>query len=212
MSISLHHRAAESVPLRQTDAEPITVWRTWLVRSARFGRSREAILTGVFGFPWRSGDLDAKCTIQVRDAGASHAGRPRVDRHHPTIPDPGCTCGIYGSTNLLEPPAAELLPSAVPVVTGFVELSGRLLARGDTIRAQHASIVGPLSIGPGRPPAAARLVRRIGFDLRPARVTSERGGYRVVWGAGRAGVSWDEWLDEAAIALAGRYDVEIVAG
>jgi len=211
MSISLDRRVIESGPSRDAHAEPITVRRTWLVRSTRLGTNRAPILTGVFGFRWRGADLDAKCTIQVRDAGASHPGRPRVDRHHPAIPDPGCTCGIYGSTDLLEAPAADLLPSAVPVVTGFVELSGRLIAKDSTLRAQHARIVGPLTIGSGRPPVAARLARRLGFDSRPSRVTSERGGYRVVWGAGRVGVSWEEWLGEATAVLAARYRVEIVA-
>jgi hypothetical protein len=210
MSISLDRRVAESVPSRDVYAEPITVRRTWLVRSTRLGTNRVPILTGVFGFPWRDADLDAKCTIQVRDAGASHPGRPRVDRHHPAIPDPRCTCGIYGTTSLLEAPAADLLPSAVPVVTGFVELSGRLIAKDATIRAQHARIVGPLTVGPGRPPVAARLARKLGFDSRPTRVTSERGGYRVVWGAGRVGLSWGEWLEDAADALTVRYRVEIV--
>jgi hypothetical protein len=111
---------------------------------------------------------------------------------------------------LLEAPAADLLPSAVPVVTGFVELSGRLIAKDATIRAQHARIVGPLTVGPGRPPVAARLARKLGFDSRPTRVTSERGGYRVVWGAGRVGLSWGEWLEDAADALTVRYRVEIV--
>lgn len=210
MSISFDRRVAEYVPSRDAHAEPITVRRTWLVGSTRLGTNRVPILTGVFGFPWRGADLDAKCTIQVRDAGASHPGRPWVDRHHPAIPDPGCTCGIYGSTSLLAAPAASLLPSAVPVVNGFVELSGRLIARDATIRAQHARIIGPLTVGPGRPPIATRMARRLGFDARPSCVTSERGGYRVVWGAGRVGVPWEEWVDETADALAARYRVEIV--
>ena len=210
MSISLDRAVAERAPTSPFEAEPTTVWRTWLVRTSRHGPDREPILTGVFGFPWRGPDIDAKCTIQVLDVTASRPGRARIDRHHRTIPDPSCTCGIYGSTDLLEIPAADLLPSGVPVVTGFVELSGRLLARTTTRRAQHARIVGPLTLGPGRPPPATRLLRRAGFDPQPSRVVSEREGFRVVWGAGRVGTAYAEWLTASSAALAGRYGVDVI--
>lgn len=206
MTLSLHPTSIDSHP----SAGPSTVWRTWLVRPMRLGADPKPTLTGVFGFPWREPDLDAKCAIQDLDTWATRPGPVRIDRHHPAIPHAGCTCGIYASTDLLEAPAADLLPSATPVVTGFVELSGRLLAQGTVIRAQHARIVGPLTIGPGKPPLLVRLARKIGRNPQASRIVSEGGRYRVVWGAGRIGIVYDEWLAATASDLSSRYQVPVL--
>ena len=210
MSFSLCTADTQTRPYLASPSGPRTVWRTWLVRPMRLGTDPEPILTGVFGFPWREPELDAKCAIQDLDTCATRPGPVRVDRHHPTIPHPGCTCGIYASTDLLATPATDLLPAATPVVTGFVELSGRLLTRGSVVRAQHARIIGPLTIGPGRPPLTVRLARRAGLSLEPTRVALEEQRYRVVWGAGRIGETYDEWLAAAASGLSSRYRVSVV--
>lgn len=211
MSVAFHPAYTETGPSAEPTVEPTTVWRTWLVRPMSVGTDTEPTLTGVFGFPWRDSELDAKCAIQDLDTWATRPGPVRVDRHHPSIPDPGCTCGIYASTDLLEAPATDLLPAATPVVTGFVELSGRLLARGTVIRAQHARIIGPLTIGPGRPPLVVRLARKIGWSPRTSRVVAEGRRYRVVWGAGRIGDEYDDWLARTASELSSRYRVPVLA-
>lgn len=210
MSVTFHPAYTETGPSAEPTVEPTTVWRTWLVRPMSVGTDTEPTLTGVFGFPWRDSELDAKCAIQDLDTCATRPGPVRVDRHHPTIPHPGCTCGIYASTDLLATPATDLLPAATPVATGFVELSGRLLTRGSVVRAQHARIIGPLTIGPGRPPLTVRLARRAGLSLEPTRVALEEQRYRVVWGAGRIGETYDEWLAAAASGLSSRYRVSVV--
>jgi hypothetical protein len=84
------------------------------------------------------------------------------------------------------------------------------LARGTVIRAQHARIIGPLTIGPGRPPLAVRFARKLGWNPRVSRIVAEERRYRVVWGAGRIGDGSDEWLAGAASDLSSRYGVPVL--
>ena len=114
--------------------------------------------------------MDAKCTIRDRRLGGGAGVSTKVDRHHRRIPAEDCTCGIYGSADeALE--GVHLAPSGVPLVTGLVELSGRVIRSGSHLRAQHASIVGPLALDLGRPPFGVSMLRRIGL---PAAAADER--------------------------------------
>ncbi len=183
------------------------VRRTWTIApESRRDGTIVPLLTGIFGFPWRTATLDAKCAIVERDHG-SVGGRTRmVDRHHRVVPDPDCTCGIYATADVDARPAA-LVVRTRPVASGFVALSGRILRAGTTLRAQRAAIVGPLAIDLGRPPLAAVALMRTPRPPHPLRVTIEAGAFKVLWGWGtdRTG----DWLAATAAALADRYGLEV---
>lgn len=197
-AVRLHTRAEAPV------TAPL-VLRVWALRpEARIGAEPEPLLAGVLGVPWRDATLEARCTIEEPNANAFPT--IAVTRQHPVVPDPACSCGIYGSTDPSRLPAADLVPPGRPVVVGFVELGGRIVRRGTVLRAARARVVGPLVVTPGRPPLLARLARR----ARPSRVVVERDAYRVVWGRTWTGRPWEEWVAATAHHLYRRYRVEVL--
>jgi hypothetical protein len=199
-------------PQASADAGAMVVLRTWLIGAERRTHGPPVpVLTGIFGFPWRSSHLDAKCTIRDWERGSLGPGTRRVDRHHPVIPAPGCTCGIYASTDLLSTPAEDLLPAAVPIAVGFVELSGPKVRDGEILRAQGARIIGPLTIAPGRPPLNARLARWVGGDPRPGRIVDDGDRFRVLWHGAAVGTPYPTWVTEAAANLESRYRVPVIS-
>lgn len=187
------------------------LWRTWMVRPERVPAGGTVpLLTGLFGFPWRQATMDAKCT--QRDRAIDGFGMSTtMDRHHRVVPHPQCTCGIYAGADELV--AARVPPPlrGRPFVTGFVELSGRMIRTGDVTRAEHAAIIGPLTISAGRPTWGAEISSRAGGHPRPTRVFTEREEYRVSWAPGRTGTPLPAWLREVASGLAERYGVPVVA-
>jgi hypothetical protein len=183
------------------------VWRTWLVAPDP-RRPQLPILTGVMGFPWDGPEVDAKCTIRVRNPEGSVFAGSHIDRHHPRIPDPHCTCGLYAARQDLQQPPGRLIPPGVPIATGFAELSGPMLADATHFRAGHARIVGPLSISGGRAPIADRLLRKLGSARRPHSVKPMRKEYRVHWSS-RGGSRFEDWRREVARRLRHRYGVEV---
>ncbi len=194
------------LPTVRTSREPLVVWRTWLiVPERRPGGDVVPLLTGLFGFPWRTAELDAKCTIQDWDRTGA-PGRPTVDRHHRLIPDPDCTCGIYASRAALVEPELDLVPRGMPIATGFVELTGHILETDRTHRAQHARIAGPLTVLPGRMPLGTRFMTRA---PRPRTVVTDRHGYRTRWVDAAAGRPYPEWRREVGRQLRHRYGVVV---
>lgn len=145
------------------------MWRRWRVVP---DAGRRPLLTGLLGFPWRESVIEARCAA-FDPAGTS--GRFE-GRYHRAVPALGCTCGIYGSrtdldsSNLARPPVGE------PFVEGFVELSGRTIEHRSEVRAERASVVGPLVLRAGRP----TLVNRISGG-RPVSVRMAGDRYRTVW-------------------------------
>lgn len=169
------------------------------------------VLTGVYGFPWRGPELDAKCTLRDWDQGTLGIQARQLERHHPVIPDPSCTCGIYAlSAEAIDTNRARL-PRGRPVVSGFVELSGRLIRRGAQVRARHARVVGPLALSPGRIPLIAHLFHALGSAPRPRRVRAHPFGYRVLWSGKGAGIPFGEWEEQTRVQLEARYGVRVVA-
>lgn len=198
---------SDLLPTTRTSAEPLVVWRTWLVvPEAHRGSETLPLLTGLFGFPWRTAHLDAKCTIQDRAMAGGPVGVRTIDRHHRLVPDPDCTCGIYASRATLGDPPPGLVPRGAPVVTGFVELSGHILETEDHHRAQHARIVGPLHLAPGRVPLSARLPGRV---LAPPAIVTERTSYRTRWTRGITGEPYEAWRRRIGRLLAHRYAVPV---
>ncbi|MDF1597233.1 MAG: hypothetical protein P1T08_14235 [Acidimicrobiia bacterium] len=198
-------------PPRRVDidgVEPLIALRSWLIVPERLPRDRSRpMLTGLFGFPWKTRSLEARCTA------AGHLNNnftlpPRIERHHPTVPEPECTCGIYAvrAESLDRIPLST--PVGVPVATGFVELSGRVVAGGTTLRAQRATIIGPLAISAGRSPIIPHLLRR---SVHPQRVITINPAYQVRWTARPPGHQWLEWMRHTAHALRNRYEVEVLA-
>lgn len=196
-------------PTSPQHASPRVVWRSWLLAPERRPlREDTLVLTGLFGFPWRTGNLEAKCTVRDHDRVVGLAPR-MLDRHHASIPAVDCTCGIYASYDLSATPAANLIPTERPVVTGFVELSGRSVTTGAIMRASRARIVGPLTILPGTPPWTSRVWARFGRIPEPATVTVERTMLRVTWGSATVGMPWASWRARAVHQLTRRYGVEV---
>jgi hypothetical protein len=148
--------------------------------------------------------MDAKCLLSDKSSGESNLARNKVDRHHRVIPDPDCSCGIYAGADELSAGRDPLPPRRTPFVTGFVALTGRVLHDGSLLRAQHATIVGPLSLALGRRPRWHRLAPNAtsGMD---ARVTTDRGAYRTVWTSRETGVAAAAWLAGTASAITQRY-------
>jgi hypothetical protein len=180
------------------------VWRTWLVAPEHHRRgAAEPILTGLFGYPWRRAELDAHCTRDEPVPTATHRAR-----HHPIVPHPECTCGIYAGRDELITARIPQPAAAQPFAAGFVELSGRILLGPTGYRAQRATIVGPLTLGFGRRPhlllGAARTTPPVGVRITPHR-------YRAVWRTRRGVAPLGEWLEETAAALRQRYGVPVVA-
>ncbi len=181
-------------------AQGRVVWRTWrlLPGDGRGGDGRP-LLTGLSGFPWRGPTVDARCLMRDPAPRAWSPFQATVDRHHRVVPDPACTCGIYASRADLVGPPAYAIRSRDPLVMGFVELSGRLLADGDDYRAQRARVVGPLTV------ATPRL-----WGSRRPWVTVVDGRYRAQRTAGRTGVPYGEWLRRLRHELAERYTVPVL--
>jgi len=213
-TIAMGERTALGIapPQASADAGARVVLRTWLIGAERTTHGPpHPVLTGIFGFPWRTASLDAKCTIRDWERGSLGPGTRHVDRHHPVIPAPSCTCGIYASTDLLSTPAEELLPAATPIAVGFVELSGPKVRDGDILRAQSARIVGPLTIAAGRPPLNARLAHRLGKDPRPGRVIDDGDRFRVLWHRAAVGTPYPTWVRQSAASLESRYGVPVIS-
>lgn len=166
------------------------------------------VLTGLFGFPWRTAVVQAKCTDTL-PSGAGTPGRG-IDRWHAVVPSPHCTCGIYATeqpnTGRLQ---RHLLRNSV-VVTGFVRLSGRVLQAESIYRAEQAQIVGPLTITLPGPSLLRRLGARWGMASRVERVTPDGDRWLFHYRSGRRGVSVGEWYRQMGEALRLRYGVEIV--
>jgi hypothetical protein len=188
------------------------LWRSWhVVPDTPPGGQPVALLTGIFGFPWREPVIDAKCTEQDRAVLGVDMAK-QVDRHHRVVPDPSCTCGIYAGRDELVRPRIARPPRSRPLVTGFVALAGRVIQERDVYRAQQARIVGPLTLWLGRPPlSAAAVARALGRRPRPQRVVTVRDRFEVVWTASRAGTPVAEWLARTAGELARRYGVDVIA-
>lgn len=192
----------------EASSRPIVVWRTWLLAPQRGPRvSIRPRLTGLYGFPWHDAEVEAKCTLRDRADGYLASGAFTLDRHHRVIPDPFCTCGIYAGHDELATPRPHPV-RGVPFVTGFVELSGRVLASPDGFRAQRARVVGPLTITPGRAPMSAALALRLGTALKPNRVVAGPSEYRTLWRMSRSH-RLDAWLDQTATQLGDRYHVDV---
>lgn len=188
-------------------APPIVGWRSWIVTPEPKSDGTRPLLTGLLGFPWRWGHLEAKCLLDDRDATLPSWTSHRVDRHHAVIPDSACSCGITAIAGEPSGPPWYLHPRAVPVVSGFVELSGRLIAWDGSYRAQRASITGPLLFEPPRPSRWAAL----SMGRRPVRVVHERHCYRIVFTPGGRGIPFEEWTQRCAAGLEDRYGVSVVA-
>ena len=171
--------------------------------------SQGPLLTGLFGFPWRDGVLQAKCT-EPELGTFDRVGNGRVDRRHPTVPSLDCTCGIYASD---EPRMDWLMRRFLRghvTVTGFVRLSGRILVSGSVYRAQQAQIVGPLTIVPPPPGRTRRAGARWGVGQRPRRVWQDRDRFVFWYSQGRRGVAIGEWYRQMDEALTSRYSAEVV--
>ena len=205
-----HLLPAHLLPRVRTDDSPLVVWRTWLVApDHRHKGPAVAMLTGLMGFPWRKAELDAKCTIQDPNRTATAFARPTMDRHHPKIPDPDCTCGVYARRDALDVPPTSLVPRGIPIAAGFVELSGHVLQDDENSRASHARIVGPLHLLPGRMPLVDSVLQLKGAKRTPTKVAVDKGAYRVGWSHTSGGTPFSKWRREVACQLRDRYDVEI---
>ncbi len=187
--------------------EPIVALRTWLVAPEHLPRGRtQPVLTGIYGYRWRVPDLDARCT--ARHASHHTFGLPpHPDSYHPALPDPSCSCGIYAVRSEADLPPSFRTPAGVPVVSGFVALSGRVLTGPRTLRGQHAAIIGPLTLLPGRPPPVASILRR---PVRPQSVVERSDGFRVRWSTHTDPGGWMTWAGATARLLEDRYRVEIL--
>ena len=171
------------------------LWRTWLV--VPDGPDRHPILAGLYGSPWPARDVDARCRDRTI-AGAA--------RHHPVVPEPACTCGIYAGVDELSSPRPA--PRGVPFATGFVTLTGRVLRDGDVLRAQYATVTGPIVLHPGRPTAAELLVGALWPDAQ-RRVVTERDRFRIIRSSAREHPRAGDWLTATCGALTARYEVEV---
>ena len=195
-------------PTDSDGAGPTVVLRSWLVVAERLPLNHMLpMLTGLYGYPWRTGRLDARCTA-ANQFDHEFTLPPRIERHHSTVPEPSCSCGIYANRDETPEPVRLRSPVGVPVVTGFVELSGRIVTESTTYRAQRASIVGPLTLHPGRPPLRAALLHR---SIRPQRVATIGADFQVRWADRPTGEEWIDWAMETSRSLAARYQVEVLA-
>lgn len=195
-------------PTDQDGTGPLVVLRSWLVVVEKLPLNQlRPMLTGLYGYPWRTHRLDARCTAANRFDN-EFTLPPRIERHHSTVPEPSCSCGIYANRDETPEPVRLRSPVGVPVATGFVELSGRIVTESTTYRAQKASIVGPLTLHPGRPPLRAALLHR---SIRPQRVTTVGAGFQVRWAGRPTGEKWVDWAASTSRSLAERYEVEVLA-
>ena len=193
-------------PVVRDDGLPVVVWRAWVLRPDRRSQGGRPLLTGIYGYPWRGPELEAKCTQQDAASGLPALGPERTDRYHRVIPDPACTCGIYArKEQLTDPPRVW---RRHPQVSGFVELSGRIIETEDAYRAQRARIVGPLRLTLPGPPAWLEAVA--GRPLAPLRVTTDEQRYRVSYRRGSSGVPVHVWHEQVRRGIAARYGVALV--
>jgi hypothetical protein len=127
------------------------------------------------------------------------------------IPDPHCSCGIYAGLDELTRTRDPKPPRRVPFVTGFVALSGRVLVDRELLRAQHATIIGPLALTVGRRPMWHDFVPHTAAT-RSARVVTDRSAFRILWTRRDVGETGELWLKRTARALTAHYraPVEIV--
>lgn len=203
---SRDHGLRLDLPERLEAGESPVVMRSWLLAPDGEDRSGSTpLLTGLYGYPWRNGALEARCT--ARSPGeAQFSLPPRREPHHPVVPEPSCSCGIYAGRDELVTPRVPATPRGIPVARGFIRLGGRILAGPTTLRASRAEIVGPLTISAGRPPWTALRGPR-----RPVAVSVEPGRYRVRWSRRRSTAPYDRWVSGMMEALSNRYGVAVVS-
>lgn len=185
----------------------MVVWRSWILAPPpRNGYGKEPVLTGTQGFPWWAAELEAKCTQQDRDDTVAGFATFRVDRHHPAIPEANCTCGIYAHRDELTRPAS--LWQRQPMVSGFVELTGRRIETVDGFRSQHARMIGPLRLRlPGPPPW---LGLASSGQPEPRRIVTGPRGFKVLWRRGRAGLPVHVWEEQMRRGIAARYGIPLL--
>lgn len=180
------------------------VWRHWRLVPDRLAGSDRPLLTGLLGFPWRTATMQARCTERRHGGTWSPAAwwGEQAERHHPAVPAPGCSCGIYARVEPWHRPGRMLAGRKHPTVAGFVALSGRSIVDGTVIRAERARIVGPLALVLPR----RSLLRR---SLSPQRVITEPDRYRLIYVSSRLGEPLAAWATRVTAELEKRYDVEV---
>lgn len=187
-------------------APPVVVWRSWLLVPSTRRSVGGPLLTGMQGYPWLGAQLEAKCLQQVADATVADWATVRVDRHHPSVPAAHCTCGIHAVRDELNTPPHRWIRQ--PVVSGFVELSGRRVESARGYRSQYGRMVGPLRLRLPDPPPWLGLLS--GQPPQPCRVLAGPHRYRVLWRPGRAGTPIHVWEEQMRRGLAARYGVALV--
>jgi len=145
--------------------------RSWLIVSERLPLGRtQPMLTGLYGYPWRTRRLDARCTATNR-LDPDFTLPPRIERHHMTVPEATCGCDIYANRDETSERVELYSPLGVPTVTGFVELSGRTIAgQAATGRQRRSWLPRALGAAPNR-----REVGRVGDDYLPLPGSALRG-------------------------------------
>jgi hypothetical protein len=182
------------------------VRRSWRLAAGPDG----AILTGLFGFPWRDRRVQAKCVATDPAGRADPFGAMRLDRSHQFVPSPDCRCGLYATNDPRPGWLQRRFLRHQIVVSGFVRLSGRVLRQGDEYRAAEATVVGPLVISLPAPGVLRRRAAPLGVRQQPARIVVDGGSFAVRYGRRGRGLPLGDWLRDVNATLRRRYGVEVI--
>lgn len=200
--------------------EPITGWRRWLVSPARSWETWTGpILRGAWGRAWPHRRSEARCLRRPTRPTPMLGGFNEIlewqetGRHREPPPHIGCRCGIYA----MKPGRVDQAPTDVfqhlPVLTGFVELSGKVIEAASGYRGREAVVIPPFELNV---PCAGGLSTSSRCANPPSQVYELEYGYRGFCSAHLSsahspiGEDVDEWLDRVVVQLVRRYQADVV--
>lgn len=197
--------------------EPIVGWRRWVVSPSRWWEtSTGPVLRGAWGRAWPERHLAAGCLIPpirpTRMLGGfiSILDQQESGRHERPPPYTGCSCGVYAMKPGKVDPRLPAQFGYLPVVTGFVELSGRVIEGASGYRGEKATVVPPVELSI---PCAGGLVTSSPCPNRPSQVFELDYEYRGLCAmhlGSLTGQLVDHWLSTVLARILVRYQVDVV--
>lgn len=200
--------------------EPIVGWRRWVLSPARWWEVPPgAILRGAWGRAWPNRHFEAGCLRAPIRPTRMLGGLIKIlewketGRHDEPAPHTECKCGIYA----MKPGRVDRGPTGefryLPVVTGFVQLSGKVIEGRSGYRGQKTTVIPPFEVGV---PCSGGLSTPSPCADPPAETPVLEFEYQGLCSAhlfsvvSLTGQQVDQWLSNTLEQLPNRYQIDVV--